>query len=197
MNYQNYANYDDRPPYYKNKDVAQYDRGQGVDQLSESNMTVQDIFRTPFLFLQEHRNNYGNMSSVALKGLQSNSDLSNLFFSEENLKRVQKMIKREIYKRSKGNFKLDVDQENRDLLITMRAIYLEHARNLPGQLVRQVKKLNQKTVDEIVPGMITAIKQEYGYLREINRPLQPIMRPLNVNNAGRKTLPSITTIWEF
>lgn len=196
MNYQNYAKYDDRPPYYKDKYSAQYDRGQGIEQLNESNMTIQDVFRTPFLFFQEHRKNYANMSSTALKGIQSDSELSKLFFSDKNFNRIQKMIKKEVYSRSKGQFKLDADQEARDLLISMRATYLEHARNLPNQLVRQVKKLNKLVIDEIVPGMITAIKQEYGYLQEINRPLQPIMRPMNVNNAGRKTLPSITTIWE-
>ena len=45
--------------------------------------------------------------------------------------------------------------------------------------------------------MITEIKQFYGYLKEINEPLKPIDRPINVNNAGRKTLPSLTSVWQF
>ena len=43
--------------------------------------------------------------------------------------------------------------------------------------------------------MITEIKQTYGYIKEINEPIKPIPRPMNVNNAGRKTLPSITTTY--
>jgi len=75
----------------------------------------------------------------------------------------------------------------------MRAVYLEYARNLPTQVIRQTKRLNMKVVDEIVPGMLTEIRQHYGYLKEINKPITPIPRPLNVNNKGRRTLPSITT----
>lgn len=197
MNYQNYASFDNRPPYYKNELEAQYDEGSGVIPISESNMTVQDIFRTPFLFLQEHHKNYNNMANTVLRGIESNSDLEKLFFSDENIKRVQKLIKKEIIKKTNGQFRLDVDQEHRDMIIVMRAVFLEYGRFLPNQIVRQVKRLNQIVVQQVVPGMITEIKQEYGYLREINKPLSPIPRPMNVNNAGRRTLPSISTIWEL
>jgi hypothetical protein len=79
----------------------------------------------------------------------------------------------------------------------MRAVYLEHARYLPGEIVRQIKRLNQKIVSEITPGIITSIRQDYGYLKEINKPLTPIPRPMNVNNAGRRALPSITTSYGY
>jgi len=196
MNYQNFANYENKPPYQgKQIGEAHYDRGQGVPKIHQSNMTIQDIYRTPFLFLQEHRKNYKNMAPTALKGIQKESELSKLFFSDKNIKRLQKMVKKEVLKRTHGQFRVDVDQEQRDLLIAMRAVYLEHARFLPGQIVRQTKRLNLKVLDEIIPGMITEIKQYYGYLKEINKPLDPIARPLNVSNAGRRTLPSTTTTW--
>jgi hypothetical protein len=195
-NYQNFSSFTTAPPKYSKQHEAFYDNdGKGVPQLKENNMTIQDIFRTPFLFTQEHRKNYTNMATTALKGIQTESDLSKLFFSDENFKRVQRMIKDEIYKRTDGQFKLDSDQEHKDLFIAMRAVYMEHARFLPGEIIRQVKRLNKKVLDEIVPGMITEIKQHYGYLKEINKPLSPIPRPMNVSNAGRRTLPSITSVW--
>lgn len=197
MNYQSFASYGNIPPYHGMEGEAYYDRGQGVPKLSDNNMTVQDIYRTPFLFLQEHRQNYKNLHENALKGIQSSSELSKLFFSDANIKRIQKLIKKEVYRRTRGEFKLEVDQELRDVIIAMRAVYLEHARFLPGQIVRQVKRLNHKVIDEILPGMITEIKQYYGYLKEINKPLTPIDLPVNVNNAGRRTLPSITTVLGF
>jgi len=194
MNYQNYASYSNKPAYYGKLDHAYYDRGQGIPKMDENNITVQDFYRTPFLFLQEHRKNYNNMGVTAMKGIQINSELSKLFFSDRNIKRIQKMIRKEVYRRTNGEFRLDVDQELRDLFIAMRAVYMEHARFLPNQIVRQVKRLNLKVIDEIVPGMITEIKQEYGYLKEINKPLTMIPLPLNANNAGRRTLPSVTTV---
>jgi hypothetical protein len=195
MNYQNFTSYDNRPPFYGKLDQAYYDKGNGVPKLTENNMTIQDIYRTPFLFIQEHRKNYKDMGSTALKGIQSESELSKLFFSDINFKRLQRMIKKEVLKRTNGEFKLDVDQEHRDLFIVMRAVYLEHGRFMPGQIVRQVKRLNMKVVDELIPGVITEIRQYYGYLKEINKPLEPIDRPINMSNAGRRTLPSITTVW--
>lgn len=195
MNYQNFSAYDNKPPFYSKESEAYYDRGKGVPKINETNMTVQDIYRTPFLFIQEHRKNYKNMASTALKGIQTKSELSRLFFSDQNFLRLQKLIKKDIFRRTSGEFRLDVDQDQKKLFIVMRAVYMEHARFLPGQIVRQIKRLNKKVVDELAPGMITEIKQEYGYLKEINSPLKPIPRPTSTTNAGRLSLPSITTTW--
>ena len=192
MNYQNFANYSNVPPMYGRESQAFYDTGNGIPPMNANNMTIQDLYRTPFLFLQEHRKNYTNMSTTALKGIQSESDLSKLFFSDENMKRLQKMIREEVFRRTKGQFRLDVDQEQMDLFLVMRAVYAEHARFLPNSIVRQVKRLNQKVVTDIIAGMLTSIRQDHGYLKEINKPLSPIARPIAANNAGRRTLPSVT-----
>jgi len=192
-----FATYNDIPPYRGKENEAYYDRGLGVPKLNEQNMTIQDIYRTPFLFIQDHRKNYKNLMSTALKGIQSESELSKLFFSDRNIKRLQKMIKQDVFKRTNGEFRLDVDQELRDLFIAMRAVYLEYGRFKPKFIVRQAKWLNQKVLEEIVPGIVTEIRQYYGYLKEINGPLKPIIRPLNVNNAGRLTLPSFTTTFGY
>lgn len=194
MNYQNYAPYNDIPPYYGRLQEAYYDEGQGIPQMNKNNMTIQDIYRTPFVFMQaDHPKNDWKMAPEALKGIQSESELSKLFFSDENMKRVQRMIRKEVFKRTNGEFRIDVDQDPKDLFIMMRAAYMEQARYLPNSFVRQVKRLNKKVVDDAIPSIITSIKQEYGYLKEINKPLSPIPLPLNVGHKGRKTLPSLTT----
>lgn len=196
MNYQGYSNYKDVPPYYGKEYKAQYDRGCGVQPITDKNLTVQDIYRTPFLFLQEHHKNYKNMAPAALKGVQLENKLSNVFFSDENFRRVQKMIKDEVFRRTNGEFRIDVDQEQKDLFIAMKAVYMEQGRFLPDQIVRQVKRLNQKVVSDVVPGMITEVRQYYGYLKEINKPITPIQRPTCMNSKGRRSLPSVTTVWE-
>lgn len=111
------------------------------------------------------------------------------------MKRIQKKLKLEVYKRTNGQYRLDADQDDSDLLIAMRAVYFEEAKNLPDKVIHQVKILNDHVVERVTPEMITAIKQEYGYLKEINEPLKPMDRSINVN-TGKITLPSITTIWE-
>ena len=48
-----------------------------------------------------------------------------------------------------------------------------------------------------MPDLMTNIQQAYQYNKFINEPLKPIMRPMNVSHAGRKTLPSISSVWGF
>lgn len=197
MSYQAFATYTDIPPIYGKEPESFYDRGQGIPPITQDNVTVQDLYRTPFLFLQEHRKNYNNLGKTAVKGILQDNELSKIFFSDENFVRLQRMIKNAVYERTNKQFRLDIDQEQRDLYLIMRAVYFEYARYLPGQLIRQVKKLNIKVIDEAVPEIITSIKQEYGYLKEINKPIDPIPRPINTSNAGRKSLASTSTAYGF
>lgn len=120
--------------------------------------------------------------------------IGEIFFSPENIKRVQKMLKREIYVRTQGKFKIS-DQNEADLLVAMRAVYMEYSRFLPFRIISQVKTLNRKLIEYIAPDIVTNVKQHYDYIKEINSPIKPIDRPLNVNNAGRKSLPSISTLY--
>lgn len=138
----------------------------------------------------------GGNSTLALRGMQvANDELSLMYFSQENIDRIQRHIKSEVRRLSNGKYKLDVDQDEFDLLIIMRAVFLEHAKHIPTHIVRQVKELNKQTIDYLIPDVMTNIKQSIGYLRDITTPLQPLDHPLNVNRGGRKTLPSFTSTW--
>jgi hypothetical protein len=141
----------------------------------------------------------GGGSTLAVKrGLNlENSPVSLLFFSDENMNRIQKQIKREVFRLSNGTFKIDenTNQDEQDLIITMRYIFIEYAKNLPTHIVKQVKILNRQLLDYIIPDIMTNIKQHYMYLKEISQPIRPLDQPLNVNNKGRRTLPSVTTLW--
>ena len=107
------------------------------------------------------------------------------------------MIKIEVYNRTAGKFILDVDQEDDDVVIVMMYIYQEEARHLPEHIIHQVKRLNQKVINYCLPDILTNIKQDYNYLKEINEPIKVLDRPINDNNKGRKLLPSITSIWNI
>jgi hypothetical protein len=138
----------------------------------------------------------GGGSTFALKSVQiENTPVSLLYFSDENTKRIQKQLKRGIADLSKGKFILEEDQDENDLMVAMRSVFLEHALNLPTHIVSQVKELNKKTIEYILPDMYTNVKQAYGYLQEINNPRQILSLPLNVNKTQKGDLPSVTSLW--
>lgn len=136
-----------------------------------------------------------NPAYGVLKDIQFYEPVARMFFSKNNIKLLQKEIKRTIANMTQNKFVVQEDQDESDLLITMRAIYLLEGRYLPNNINFQVKRLNLKLINYVIPDMITNIKQAYGYQQEINQPLRMIDRPMHDNVKGRQTLPSITTVW--
>lgn len=142
----------------------------------------------------------GDAYNIGMRNVFGKDDFSEepvgqIFFGEQNIKRLQKMIRAEIYEQSKHNVILEEDQDTSDLLIAMRSVYQMHGMFQKINIIRQVKELNKKLIDFIIPDMMTEIKQYYGYMKDVNEPLKPIDRPVNLSSAGRRTLPSISTIW--
>lgn len=190
-----YSDFTTAPPYYKNEDKFHYDNGQGIPKLSRDSITQHDVLKSSFLLSQDHKRPKDVYIDTASKDLGSDSEVSRIFYSDRNIKRIQKMIKKEVNKKSKGKYKLEADQEEKDLLIVMSSIYRLKAKFLSNYPIRQVKKLNKDTVDALIPDLMTNLKQYYGYLDHINKPLKPNPLPTNVNNAGRRTLPGLSTTY--
>jgi hypothetical protein len=145
-------------------------------------------------------NNWATESSIQkslLKGLYLPTPLGELFFSQENINRIQKMIKYEIFVRTNGKYKLEVEQNESDLMVVMRDIYITCAKNQPYKVIHQVKELNHRTIEKILPDMISMIKQDDEYIKQLDKPVDPIPLPVCVNSKGRLTLPSVTTTFFY
>ena len=193
-----YADFDKSPPYHGQEQDEYFDKGQGIPQLDTDNINLETVHKTNFLFTQDHVNDYNSMAKQSQKVVGKNADkVSEVFFSDKNINRIQKKIKEEVYIKTNKKYRLDVDQDSQDLMVAMSALFTNNAKFLPCKIVSQVKKLNQEVVDYIVPDMITQIKQYYGYIDDINNELEPLDRPVNVSNAGRLSLPSVTSTWEM
>jgi len=193
MNNVEYAEFDTLPLKFKPRQL--YDQGQGIEHITPTNTTIWNINRGDLFLSKENPKNFDIIRQTALNGLSVDSPLSKLYYSDDNVKRLQKMIKNEVYKRSNGKYKLVVDQDVKDLLIVMSGIYKENAVYIPNQTVRQIKYLNKKVIEEILPGILINIGFQQKYLHDISNPIDVIPLPVNSNNTGRKTLPSITTLW--
>ena len=149
-----------------------------------------DILDDPYKVPEDY---YANLVMKEYQACPSGVCLE--YFSVTNIKRLQRGIRREIYNRSYGKFNLSEDQSVLDLIQAMRIVYDEYAKDLPVKIIRQVKILNKQTVQYIAPDMMTNLRQHYSYLDDIKNPLNPMPSPINVNNAGRRILPSPATAY--
>ena len=80
------------------------------------------------------------------------------------------------------------NQSERELRVVMRSIYLQYARNLPTNIVEQVRDLNSKVLDYIVPKIIIEVKQYDTYIRDASALPEPMDRGLNTSTTGTKFL---------
>lgn len=154
-----------------------------------------EIMKTPFIVFQSHFDDYYNMSQDSLRGIQQESILSKVFFHPKNVDLIQKQIIIEVFRRTNGSYLIE-KQDEADLQIVMRSIFLQHAKHIPNNIKEQICELNNLVVNEVIPGIISEIKAYFGYLESVFGSRQIMERPENVSNTGLKYLPSVTRIFE-
>lgn len=120
------------------------------------------------------------------------STLSQIFYSEKNIALINKQIILTVFKKTGGKIRIP-NQSYDDIRVVMRWVYVNYARNLPFKIKEQIIQLNNSVVCELVPNLISAANQHLDYLRDIEKPLEPLPPPVNVSRD--RTLPSISEIY--
>lgn len=144
----------------------------------------------------QEKNNWGTEGSIQkslMSGINTPTPVGEIFFSQENINRLQKKIKYELFVRTNGKYKLETNQNESDLLVVMRAVFITCATHMPYKIVSQVKELNHRVIERIIPDMISIVKQDDEYIKQLDRPINPIPLPVCMNSKGRLALPSVTT----
>ena len=165
-----------------------YNQSDYSDRVIKSN-TFQEL---PFILFQDVNpaivNKRNEMIKNMTKTTQDNiTDVESLFFSDENIELINKQLILYVWKKSNRMYKINF-QDRDKLLIVMRYVYLEFARNLPYDIDKQINELNCITISEIGPNVITNFEQKLGYLRDIEK-RQPLLQ-LPQNTSKTKTLPT-------
>jgi hypothetical protein len=129
------------------------------------------------------RASYG---SAMLKGIQQESLLSFYFFSIENIEHLQWLIRRKIYEMSDGKYK--IDKQNQDeLLVIMRSVYLEYSINNREKINRQIVCLNNKVLEYVCPQVLSSVRMYEQYLRDSTQPYNTMERPQFESMRGTKS----------
>jgi hypothetical protein len=163
-------------------------------EITPHTLTRNDITTTPFLFFQEHKKDYYNMAQEALRGIVEESLLSKVFFSEKNMDLIQKRIIRRVFEVTGGQYLIE-PQDRTDLLVVMRGVYLQQARNYPTKIKEQIQELDNLVVDDVVPDIVTKVRQYVGYLKDIYGPREIIARPMNDSVKGLASTPSYSSLF--
>jgi hypothetical protein len=124
-----------------------------------------------------------------LRGNWEVTPVSTAFFSVENVKRIQQLVRKGVFDRSQSKGYVIDDQSTDELKIIMRAIYYQYARNMPKDVMAQVEDLNRKVVDWSVPHILSAVDHYFFYLKDISQLPVPLAQPQHLSRAGTKSLP--------
>ena len=127
-----------------------------------------------------------------LRGIFSESILSRLFFSTENINNVDKQLRYQVYLLSNNQYRLG-PQDKAEIVIIMRSVYLNYAQNLsnndPSIITEQIRRLNNIVIEQTAPRLLSNATQYLYYLRDANEIHKIILpQPLNVSNKGTKLL---------
>lgn len=168
-----------------NKPVPQFQNGRviGVSNIKSGNQ---------FKMFTENNNNSNTAKETILYGTVTRSVLSDLYFSEKNMQHLQDMLRHQVYLASNKEYQIG-NQNNTDLQIIMRAMYLQYAKHLPYNIKGQIEELNRYVIEFSLPKIMSEIKQYVHYINDIESLPAELPLPLNVSSAGTRTLASVTT----
>lgn len=131
-----------------------------------------------------------------VQNMLENTPVSNLFFSRENVDRIQLLLKQEVINITNADTDPILNgykpiiikrQNDTELGIIMRSIYLQYSKNLPSNIEQQVNELNTIVIYDSVPKIITSIKQKIKYYYDIQNNPVPLDYGMNTSIKGDTT----------
>lgn len=123
----------------------------------------------------------------AVVGSIKPNPVSNLYFSCNNIDVLQDGIRYMIYKLTGGKHIIG-RQSDHDLKIVMRSIYFQYSKNLPRNIIGQVKELNEKVLDWTVNEILSNLKQYDKYREDTSTLPMPLDYGPLETQKGTKTL---------
>ena len=117
----------------------------------------------------------------------STNELSDTFFSKNNIDKIQLLIIQKVYNDSDNRFTIN-KQSEQELLIIMKSYYLQYSKNLSVNIDKQINVLNSMVVDWSANNIITNIEQYIIYKKSCSTLPMPLERAQLPTQKGTKTL---------
>jgi len=176
-------------PYSKTNDLGkqfynQFQNGRVID-ITKKNYSTIPLF-------SNNNDVKDNFKYEALQHVQTPSRLSLLFFSKENIEKIQKELRYQVWLQSGKKYIVD-NQSPIELEVVMRSIFLQFSLNQDKDFVKQINYLNGLVLSYCVPNVLVEVESYLGYLDNVQKLPNPLPLPENLSSAGTKTLRSVTT----
>ena len=126
--------------------------------------------------------NYQNV----LTGNFERSKLSDAYFSKQNIQIIQNGIRRGVFDKSQS--RILVDNQPEDQIVTvMRAMYLQHSKNLEVNIAQQIAELNNFVLNYCIMNVFNEAVAYLKYKEDASTMHRPMQHPI-YSNKTNKTL---------
>jgi hypothetical protein len=99
--------------------------------------------------------------------------LSDAFFSNQNIKIIQNGIRAGVYKKS-NNIYIVGEQNCEELKTIMRSIFLTYSKNLPNDIPKQIKELN----DRVLAYSVNEVYEEARFYLHFKKDVSTLPSPM-------------------
>ena len=141
-----------------------------------------------FKYLNEKDKLSCSFQSEGVGATITRNNLSDIYFSIENINALQEGIRIRILNESKGEYNIS-RQNDTELKIIIRSIYFQYAKHYTHiPVLQQVKDLNRLVLDFAVKDIISNIKMKEKYMKDISKFPEPLDLPELSTMKGTKQL---------
>jgi hypothetical protein len=107
------------------------------------------------------------------------NDVSKAFFSRSNVDYLQEHLRKGVYERSRGKFEIGIQDEDQ-LNIIMRGIFLQNSKNLDNKISQQVHELNKLVLKYCINQVYNAALSYKKYIVDASTMYHPMSHPVLV-----------------
>jgi len=120
----------------------------------------------------------------ATQGLWSETQLSKLFFSSENIQILQNGIRAQLYFLSNQQYLIG-PQDCDTLKIIMRSIFLQYSSNKPTAITQQISDLNKMVINYCVQQLYSEVQGYVKYIDDVSTLVVPLAHPIQATNNDK------------
>lgn len=119
------------------------------------------------------------------EGLWTDSNLSQAFFSQQNIQMLQNGIRAGVYHKSNGQYTIG-QQDCDSLKIVMRSVFLQNSANQPNNITQQVFELNKIVLNYCIQQVYSEAQGYMKYIDDASTLVVPIAHPVMADNNDRE-----------